>query len=243
MPFWQDLTRKGFLEAIEQTDVAIMVTGALEPHGDHLPLGTDNLLPAYLAKIAAEKTNALVLPPINMGSSWIFNKFAGTITIDPVVLVQFYRNVMEGIFKQGTRHLIVLNGHGGNVGHLEAAAQYATEHGEGSVIIVNWWRELADNARSTVLESPEGHAAEDETSEVMYVAPHLVKMEDATKAMVKTRFRVVSGSQRRELIPDATYGDPTKASMEKGKLIMEQAAEEFIELIQQLEKGDLPFVK
>jgi len=36
------------------------------------------------------------------------------------------------------------------------------------------------------------------------------------------------------------YGDPRKATEEKGKLIMEKAEEELIELITQLENGKLP---
>jgi creatinine amidohydrolase len=34
---------------------------------------------------------------------------------------------------------------------------------------VNWWRDLAKSARTLVEETPGGHAAEDETSEVMHV--------------------------------------------------------------------------
>ncbi|MHA1909095.1 MAG: creatininase family protein [Candidatus Thorarchaeota archaeon] len=242
MPFWQELTHRDFPTAIEKTRVAVLVTGALEPHGDHLPLGTDNILPNYLARAIAEKTRALVLPPINYGDSWIFNQFEGTITVAPEVLVPFYTNVMKGVFKHGLRYLLVVNGHGGNAGHLVTAARNATEKGDRIVVIVNWWRDLAESARAIVLETPEGHAAEDETSEVMHVAGNLVDMDHATKARVRMKYKIVSGDYRKELIPNATFGDPRKASKEKGKLIMEQATEEIIELVNQLEKGDLPIL-
>ncbi len=47
---------------------------------------------------------------------------------------------------------------------------------------------------------------------------------------------------RKDLIPNATYGDPRKASKEKGALMMEQASEELIELVNQLEKDELPLL-
>jgi creatinine amidohydrolase len=41
--------------------------------------------------------------------------------------------------------------------------------------LINWWVDLAKEARRRVLEAPEGHAAEGETSEDMAAYPHLVR--------------------------------------------------------------------
>ncbi|MFW9918366.1 MAG: creatininase family protein [Candidatus Thorarchaeota archaeon] len=242
MPFWQELSHSDFLQAIDKTRVAVMITGALEGHGEHLPLGTDNILPEFLAKAVVERTDALVLPAINFGDSWIFNQFEGTISVDPDALVRFYTSIMKGVFKHSIRYLMVLNGHGGNSGHIETAAKDATTEGERVVVIVNWWRDLAESARAIVLETPEGHAAEDETSEVMYVAPHLVDIGKMIPAKVSSKYRIVSGQYRKELVPNASYGDPRKATKEKGQLIMEQAVEDLVQLIGELEKGNLPLV-
>ena len=241
MPFWNQFTTKGFVKAREKTNVAVMVTGALEAHGEHGPLGTDSLLPDHLAKAVAEKTNALVLPTIPFGDSWYFNQFNGTISVAPSTLVNLYISVMKGVFKQGFRYIIVINGHGGNTSHLATAAKKATMKGERVVIIVDWWRDLANGARKITLETPEGHAAEDETSEMMYVHPHLVDMSEVKAARVVTRFRIVSAQYRKDLYPSALYGDPRKATVDKGRLIMEQAEEELIELVNQVEKGKLPY--
>ncbi len=240
MPYWKELTKNRFGKALQETNVAVLIAGALEAHGDHCPLGTDIILPEYLGKCVAEKTKALVLPTIPFGDSWHFNLFKGTISIEPSTLIDFYVSVMKGIFKHGIRYIIALNGHGGNSAHLSTAAKKATMKGEKVVIIVDWWRDLAKNAREKYLETPGGHAAEDETSEILFVQPHLVDMEEAKSARVKTRFRIISAQYRQELFPSAVYGDPTKASVEKGKLIMEQAEEELLELVGQLEQGKLP---
>ena len=243
MPIWSEFSHTSIPKAAGKTEVVVMVTGALEAHGTHLPLGTDSILPTYLAEKVAEKTNALVLPTIPFGDSWDFNKFPGTISIDPQVLTQFYKSVMTGVFKNRFRYLIVLNGHGGNVPALKMAAKAATEKGECVVIIVNWWRDLAETARKIVEETPSGHAAEDETSEVLHVRPDLVDMSKAVAHRVVSKFDIIAGSYREEFLPSAMYGDPRKATEEKGRLIMEQAEEELIELINNLERGKLPITK
>jgi len=72
------------------------------------------------------------------------------------------------------------------------------------------------------------------------VRPDLVDMSDAVSHRIVSRFSIISGRYRNELLPLAMYGDPRKASSEKGKQIMEQAEEELIELISQLQQGKLP---
>jgi creatinine amidohydrolase len=243
MPHWSDLSHENFQSASSKTEVAVMVTGALEAHGMHLPLSTDSILPTYLAEKVATKTRALVLPTIPFGDSWSFNNFEGTISIAPDALTNFYISVMKGVFKQGFRYLVVLNGHGGNIPELTLAAKSATDMGQRAVIIVNWWKDLAESARKLVEETPMGHAAEDETSEVMHVRPDLVNMSKAEFHRVVTKFTIISGMSRDELLPSAMYGDPRKATPEKGQLIMQQAEEELINLINQLEKGELPITR
>ncbi len=243
MPYWSEFSHKSFQEAAAKTEVVVMVTGAMEAHGTHLALGTDIILPTFLAKNIAEKTNALVLPTIPFGDSWDFNNFEGTISIAPDVLVKVYNSIMKGVFKHGFRFLVVLNGHGGNIPALTMAAKTAAKRGNRSVIIVNWWRDLAESARKLVEETAGGHAAEDETSELMYVRPDLVDMSEAVSHRVMTKFTIISGSYRDELLPSAMYGDPRKATSEKGRLIMEQAEEELIELINQLQQGKLPLIR
>ncbi|MHA1934458.1 MAG: creatininase family protein [Candidatus Thorarchaeota archaeon] len=241
MPEWIELTHGHFLEASQRTQVAVMITGALEAHGTHLPLGTDSILPTYLGEKVAQKTNALVLPVIPFGDSWSFEMFKGTVSVSPTTLQNFYTDVMEGVFRYGFRFIVALNGHGGNSKHIEQAARRATMKGERVVIVVNWWRDMAKSAREIVLETPEGHGAEDETSEVIHVRPDLVDDSFPKPARVRSRYKIVSAAYREELYPSALYGDPSKAHAEKGRLIMEEAEDELIQLINQLEKGELPF--
>lgn len=243
MPYWQELTHKQFMKACHETEVALMVVGALEAHGDHLPLGSDTILPSYLADIVANRTKTLVLPPIPFGESWTFEEFEGTICVSPSALLSYYSDIMESVFKHGFRYIVALNGHGGNSSLLQLAARKSTMVGERAVIVVNWWTDLGKEIRQKLLESPEGHAAEDETSEMMCVRPDLVDTSAYKSSEVKTKYAIVSGRYRGELFPSAVRGDPRKATREKGNRFMEEAARELLELIAQLEKGELPLMK
>ncbi len=240
MPQWSELTQASFERKARQTKVAVMVTCAVETHGDHLPLGTDMILPTFLAEKIAQKTKALVLPPIPFGESWSFDVFKGTVSLRPETLLMVYRDVMKAVFRQGFKFIIALNGHGGNSRLLHQAAEYSTEDHDGTVVIVNWWSDLAASVRAEICETPDGHAGEDETSEVLAVRPDLVDMKAAKSARIRTTFRIVSASRREELLPRGIYGEPQNATAEKGRAIMERAEKELIELVQQLEKGKLP---
>ncbi len=64
-------------EKIEKSKVAILPIGAVEAHGPHLPLGTDNFLAERLSERVAEKTGALVLPTLPYGQVWRSEKISG----------------------------------------------------------------------------------------------------------------------------------------------------------------------
>lgn len=242
MPLWSELTKIRFEQALKDARVAVMVTGALEAHGDHLPLGTDIINPAHLGDRVARRTKALVLPPIPFGDSWSFDTFKGTVSLRPETLLLVYRDVMAAVLRQGVKFVVALNGHGPNAAILQQAAQAATEGTDGAVIVVNWWVDLAKKAREKVLQSPEGHAAEDETSEVLAVRPDLVDLSAAQGARVRAEFRIVSASRREALLPRGMHGEPEQASAEKGKAIMQAAEDELVRLVQQLERGKLPIL-
>lgn len=60
-------------------------------------------------------------------------------------------------------------------------------------------------------------------------------MKKAEAHRVKSKFRIISGNYREDLLPSAMHENPRKATPEKGKLIMEQTEEDLITLFRQLE--------
>jgi len=241
---WWELTWPEF-EKVDKT-VALLPTGIIEAHGPHLPLGTDALMATYIAEEAARRTNVLLLPTVWYGNTYILDKFPGTISISNETLYRLYLDIFREVARNGVRYLVVVNGHGGNVDALSMAAKDAARETKLTVILVNWWIDLAKETRRRVLETPEGHAAEDETSEVWAAYPQLVKAvprDGSADEWVEVRFRVYGKDAYAMEYTKAVQGYPSKASQEKGRAILEAAINELTQLIEDLKKGKLPVIK
>ncbi len=241
---WWELTWPEF-EKVDKT-VALLPTGIVEAHGPHLPLGTDALMATYIAEEVARRTNVLLLPTVWYGNTYILDKFPGTISISNETLYRLYLDIFREVARNGVRYLVVVNGHGGNVDALSMAAKDAARETKLTVILVNWWIDLAKETRRRVLETPEGHAAEDETSEVWAAYPQLVKAvprDGSADEWIEVRFRVYGKDAYAMEYTKAVQGYPSKASQEKGRAILEAAVNELTQLIEDLKKGKLPVIK
>ena len=64
----------------------------------------------------------LVLPPIWWGLSPYWMRFPGTLTLSPETLVALIADLARSVAGHGVRRLVVVNGHGGNDGLIQAAA-------------------------------------------------------------------------------------------------------------------------
>ncbi len=223
-----------------------MPTGIVEAHGPHLPLGTDALMATYIAEEAAKRTNALLLPTVWYGNTYVLDKFPGTISISNETLYRLYRDIFREVARNGVKYLIVVNGHGGNIDALNMAAKEVAKETNLIIIIINWWIDLAKEARKRVLETPEGHAAEDETSEVWAAYPHLVKFvprDGSADEWVEARFRIYGREVYAMEYTKAVQGYPSKADPSKGRAILEEAINELVQLINDLRSGKLPITK
>ena len=81
-----ELTWPEARDAFAAGAVAILPVGATEAHGPHLPLDTDVRIAVgaadrTAARLAAEGTPALVLPPLAYGVSFVGTSFAGTLPV------------------------------------------------------------------------------------------------------------------------------------------------------------------
>jgi len=241
---WWELTWPEF-ERVDKT-VALLPTGIVEAHGPHLPLGTDALMATYIAEETARRTNVLLLPTVWYGNTYVLDKFPGTISISNETLYRLYLDIFREVARNGVRYLVVVNGHGGNVDALSMAAKDAARETKLTVILVNWWIDLAKETRRRVLETPEGHAAEDETSEVWAAYPQLVKAvprDGSADEWIEVRFRVYGKDAYAMEYTKAVQGYPSKASQEKGRAILEASVNELTQLIEDLKKGKLPVIK
>ena len=108
---------------IARRPLAILAFGAQEQHGPHLPLSTDTVIAAELARRLAEALDAVLLPPIPYGETWSTSGYAGTVSISFDTVRALLLDIGRSLRAQGVEALIVVNGHFGNRAPLELAAR------------------------------------------------------------------------------------------------------------------------
>lgn len=185
------LTWVEFRQRIDAGAVVIVPVGALEQHGPHLPLGTDAMLAAEVARRAAERIGAIVAPVVSYGyksqpRSGGGNHFPGTVSLDGDTLVRTVRDILKELARHGARKLAVIDGHYENGMFLTEAVDLALRDlrydGVTDVKVVKMI--YAEEIKPATLARifPRGypglaleHAATLETSMMLYLFPDLVR--------------------------------------------------------------------
>ena len=96
--------------------VVLLPVGSLEPHGPHLPLGTDTLLSRETAKRAAGRLHdrgyeAWIAPGLPYGVTECASEFPGVVSIAGEILTPLVAEVIKGFLAQGAAHVCVINNH------------------------------------------------------------------------------------------------------------------------------------
>ena len=173
-------------EAIARSKgVAIVPIGSVEQHSYHLPLGTDTYVAMTIAEEAAEKTGAVLTPPVWFGWSPHHMVLPGTVTIRPEVLSELTYDIIESLNAHGLNKIILINGHRiVNVVWMQICAQKAQSKLGCTVKIFD----PAYMSKDIVKElgfGPVGHAEEVETSHMMARYPDMVHLEKAIDNPIK----------------------------------------------------------
>jgi creatinine amidohydrolase len=137
---------------------AILVFGAIEPHGKHLPLDTDSIIPWEIAKRLEKKTGALLFPPLNYGYVYTLRKFPGAISLTSRTLHTVAEEIFSELFREGFTRILVLSGHGGNTAPVKSALKELSDDFDFRAAVVEWWK---------LTDAEAGHADEVESSLVL----------------------------------------------------------------------------
>lgn len=101
-------------EADRKASVAVLPIGSFEQHGQHLPLATDTVVACAIADSVASEYGLILLPPVAFSCSHEHSGFTGTVSISATTLHQVIGDIVASLELQGIRHLVLVNGHGGN---------------------------------------------------------------------------------------------------------------------------------
>jgi len=232
-------------ERFREIDIALLPVGSTEQHGPHLPLDVDaydaNRLCLEVAA-ACSLPRPIVLPLVSYGVSYHHEDFAGTISVAPGTLSQYVYEIGMSVSRHGITKLIIVNGHGGNIPALRFAAQMINS--DARIFTCVDTGETSDVEIEEIIQTRNDvHAGEIETSTALAFRPGVVKMELARRRVPKFSSEYLEFSSKKgvewyvrtaRISRDGVMGDPTKATVEKGKKIWEIMIRNLVALVEDI---------
>ena len=218
------MTRDEVKEAVDQFPVAILPVGATEQHGHHLPLGVDIMLAEGVSRLVAEETGALLLPALPFGYSWVWRDIPGTVSVQQHNVEALIKDVAHSVSRYGIELLAIINGHEANNSSMKYAARELEDEVRVPVIYFFYpdLSEVMEKYCDSATWNGMVHACEFETSLMLALYPEHVQMPKAIAEYPETpslygRSTISLG----DLSESGVFGDPTKATEEKGKRMLE----------------------
>lgn len=244
---YSELTRLEMEQINKEETIVLIPLGALEQHGNQAPLGTDDIIAQAMTEYLTRALEAedpdfpmLIFPVIPVGLSTEHKNFCGSITLKPDTYYHLLYDICASLAHHGFKKLALLICHGGNAPIAQVLSrELRSELGISPFLLTSGAFGHPD-VKATVSEGNiwDFHGGEMETSMVMAVDPSLVKL-DTSEAGIPIAFKdnqalrpygnvsigwVSEDWKTADGKPIGIGGDPSGATAEKGRIILETSA-------------------
>ncbi len=235
------LTWPEFAERVKENYIFVLVAGAIEEHGPHLPIGFDYMMGYEIAMELANRYPVVVMPPLTYGyrsqaSIGGGDQFPGTTCIGAEALMFTVRDILEELIRHGIHNIVILNSHLENQSFLIegielARRNYDLNKHQCKILLTGWAPFVKDKTLDDLFDGkfpgwdPE-HAALLETSAMLGINPSIVDMsqlpnESAPRYPKYSIFPTPSDI----VTKNGALAPAINASVEKGKLILDDVFE------------------
>ena len=265
--YWQHISTREFANAqasgLAAQTVAVLPVGAVEQHGPHLPVSVDASLLQGIVERAMPLLPAdvpvLVLPAQNLGLSTEHLNFPGTLSLPPQLIIDLWTAMGNAVARAGIQKLLMFNTHGGQVAVMDIVAR-ELRIAHGMLVYSSSWGNLPLPAEVTCLFSADEHrfgihGGEIETSMMLHLAPELVQMEHAgcfhsTSQDRAKHFPILGNGKSAKMgwamedyNPCGAVGNAAGATADKGRAVLNAAAQQLALLLQEIAALDWRAVK
>ncbi len=249
---YRDLTRLEMEQINKDETIILIPVGSIEQHGNQAPLGTDDIIAeAMVTAIEQALEDAqepdfpmLVFPVIPVGLSTEHRNFCGSITLRPDTYYHLLYDICTSLAHHGFKKIAFLICHGGNAPIIQVLSRELRSELGISPFFLSSGAFNHPDVKATISEGNiwDFHGGEMETSMVMAVDESLVKLETA-QAGIPTSFEhnkallpygnvsigwVSEDWKTKDNVPIGIGGDPSGATAEKGRIILQTSAKALI---------------
>lgn len=190
----------------------VVPVGSCEQHGPHLPLDTDTRIAVALAESLAhsyDEDDLLIAPTLTISASGEHASFPGTLSLGTEVFTQVVIELVRSA--DWSAGVVLVNGHGGNRRAVHDAVRLLrTEQRR----VLPWWPSVPDG---------DAHAGHTETSLMLAIAPHLVRMDRAEVGATAPLRDLLDDMEQggvRAVSSNGVLGDPRRATAAHGRNIL-----------------------
>ncbi len=232
----EELTMPEFVAGLERTRTVLLPVGATEEHGPHLPLGTDTLMAETVGRRITGRRPIFIAPAIPYGVCRSTSGHPGTLGISTATLRALIIDVVQSLYRQGLRNVIILTGHAGGTHTatlLDAGEELLTLLPELRIAVLTEYTLAAKSGLEIIETRDDAHAGEIETSRLLHSHPQLVQ--GSAPREYPTFPAGILVRDKRRYWPGGVWGDPTLATAEKGARLEAAVVTALDRLVEELE--------
>lgn len=186
----------------------------------------------------ASETSVVVTPAVPVGVSAEHRSFDGTLWVEPDAFRGYVRGIAESLAEAGIDRIVFVNGHGGNTEALAELARDCSRSGVAYTVLFTWF--------DAVDVTDMGHGGPVETALLRHIRPEHVRENRVDAAAAEAAdgwgewlYGVNFAHDTVEFAPNGVVGDPRDGDADRGRALLETAADRLVAVVGRVRDRDL----
>jgi creatinine amidohydrolase len=226
-------------QRVKTAHAAVLPVGAAsKAHGPHLPMNADWLQAEWLADALVRRAEVLVWPTVGYGYYPAFTDYPGTVSLGRDRFQFLIEDILAAICAAGARSVLIVNTGISTIEPLRAALGAVKLQIPMDLANIYEGPVYRSEAAAVEEQPAGGHADELETSILLALGRHYVSLDKAqawTPAAMAVRGPFSrSDADSPRYSPDGIWGDPTLASVAKGRRLLKAMVEDLAAAVEAL---------